>query len=153
MALVMNARTEEVSVKVRGNWFTFKSKQIKHFEPNIAQFMTDELSEEGLVSLPEELEDLDFRTSQAGKDIIKTAEVKGIDNFVKKLRRVIFNNQVSLRQDLERANIKVDPAVYATEGEKEAMRLLAKYQRANKDSQQASVDEIKDLMKEVDLSK
>ncbi len=154
MALVMNALEEEVSVKARGNYFTFKPNQIKIMDDDLAQFLITERAEDGLVSLPETLEDPELRLTEEGKDIIRTAKRLGIANKVKKLKEIIYNNQVSLRQDLERANIKVDPAVYATDAEKKAMREYAKYQQAGKDEEGNAVKEVKELMKDVgDITK
>lgn len=149
MGLILNATNEEQTVKVFGNYFTLKPKQIKNFQDNIASFMAKERAVNGLVQLPEAFEDMEYRTTEEGKSVLENAEEKGIDNYVGALRERIFNNQVSLRQDLEKANQKIDPAALASAGELEAMRIVAKYERAKSDREQQKIDEVKKLMKDI----
>jgi hypothetical protein len=147
--LVMNATNEKISVKALGNWFEFKPKQVKNMEQKIGHFLITERRENGLVALPDSFEDPEYKNSPEGKAELATIEQRGIEAFCDSLRKRIYNNQVSLRMDLERANIKADPSAFVTEGELEAMRLLAKYQTAKDDSAQKKQDEVKELMKKI----
>lgn len=149
MALVFNATAETISVKVYGNYFTFKPKQIKTLQDNVAHEMVTSRSEDGLVGLSPEFEDPTYKTTPEGKAAYETAEKQGVDAFIAKQRGLIYNNQVSLRRDLERANLKYDPSIEASKGELEAMRLVAKYQKSMEDSNQAKADEIKELMRKI----
>jgi hypothetical protein len=54
-----------------------------------------------------------------------------------------------MKQDLGKANIQADPAVFASKGELDAMRLVAKYQKTAEDTEQLKIDEVKKLMKNV----
>lgn len=147
--LVMNATNEKVTVKAMGNWFEFKPKQIKNFTHNLGLFLITERSQNGLVHVPDAFEDPEYKATEEGRAQLSDLEKRGIEAFCKGLRQRIYNNQVSLRQDLERSNLKVDPAVLATDGELEAMRLLAKYQDQKDDIEQKKIDEVKDLMKSI----
>lgn len=145
--LVMNATNEKISIKALGNWFEFKPKQVKNVTDNIGLFLITERRENGIVQLPDAFEDPEYKSSPEGKAEFALIEERGISAFTEALRRRIYNNQVSLRQDLEKANQKIDPAVLASEGELEAMRLLAKYQQNHEDAAQKKVDEVKELLK------
>jgi hypothetical protein len=145
MGLVYNASAEEQHIVVFGNHFTLKPKQIKNFEDRISNFIMTERRDFGLVTLPEEFMDPSFAQSEEGKAILKGKEEEGIAARVRHLRAVIYNNEVSLKQDLERANIKVDPKVYASSGEVAAYRELAKYRKDKDDADLKKVEELKQL--------
>lgn len=148
MALIFNATNEVQSVKAVGNWYTFKPKEIKAFyNANIADFIAQERREYGLVLVDGRLSDLDFRNSEEGKALLTEYEDRGIDQFIDALRARIANNQISLRQDLEKANLKMDPAILASTGEIDAMRTVAKYQKNKEDREQQKIDEVKELMR------
>jgi hypothetical protein len=147
MPLIFNTTNEVQKTKALGNWFEFKPKQIKSMSDNIGNFLATERAELGLVALPEELEDAEFRASAEGKAILEAKEQQGIDTYVKALRATIYNNQVSLRQDLEKSNLKIDPAALASEGELVAMRIVASYQAKKDDADQKRIDEVKELIK------
>ena len=149
MALIFNATNEVQKTKALGNWFEFKPKQIKQMTDDIAHFLAVERGDLGLVGLPEEMEDPEYRSSPEGKAALAEKEQQGIDKYIQALRAVIYNNQVSLRQDLDKANQKVDPAALASAGELQAMRIVAAYQSKKDDAEQKKVDEIKDLIKKV----
>lgn len=149
MALVYNATEELQSFKAAGNWFTFKPKQMKQMDDAIAHFIATERQEFGMVLLPEELSDPEYKASPEGKELLEQKTEQGINSFVSALRQVIYNNQVSLRQDLQQANIQADPASFASDGELKAMELVAKYQRAKNDDEQKKIDKVKELMKTV----
>lgn len=147
--LIYNATKEVQSVKALGNWFTFKPKQIKMLQDDLGQFLAEERADHGLVAIPEKFEDAAYLASEEGKKELGEYEQRGIDAYVRSLRQVIYNNQVSLRQDLEMANLKVDPSSMATDGELRAMQLVAKYQKDEEDKDQKRADEVRELMKKV----
>lgn len=147
--LVLNATNEKISIQALGNWFEFKPKQVKNLTHNLAMFIITERREKGLVHLPDAFEDPEYKNTPDGKAEFALVEQRGIDSFCEALRRRIFNNQVSLRQDLEKGNMKIDPAVLASEGELEAMRLLSKYQQKDDDTAQKKADEVKELLKKI----
>lgn len=149
MGFILNASIEEVNTKVFGNHFSLKPGQVKQFSDEIAHFMVKERGYLGLVDMPPEWEDLDYRESEPGKSVLITKKEEGINKRVDHLRRVIYNNEVSLRRDLEQANIKADPKVFASTGEVAAYREVVKYQKANNDATQAQVDELKGLEKQI----
>lgn len=154
MSTVVNCTQEHITVKIAGNYFSFKPMQerVIHNEA-IARFIEMDLKSSGLVVLPELMkedeeispEELDQRKLDGAARKAELME-QGLDRYVAKHREVIYNNQVSLRRDLEIANIKADPAAFASQGELEAMRLVAKYQKRTEDAEQAKIDEVKRLM-------
>lgn len=154
MPTVANCTQETITVKIAGNYFTFKPLQerVIHNE-SIARFIEMDLKDSGLVVLPvlvkddeevtpEELEQRKIDGAEAKKALLE----QGLDRYVARYRQVVANNQIHLRRDLEIANIKADPAVFASVGELEAMRLVAKYQKRSEDAEQAKIDEVKKLM-------
>ncbi len=146
---IFNATNELQSVKALGNWFTFKPKQIRQIDnQDLAMFLLEERADHGLVGLPEAFEDLEYRGSAEGKKALEKYEEQGINSYVRALRAVIYNNQVSMRQDLEKSNLKIDPAALASDGELAAMRLVAKYQKDSDDRDQRKIDEVKQLVKQ-----
>lgn len=153
MALVFNATEEEQSIKIYGNWFSFKPGAIKVLDEKLAHGISTDKKEYGCVALPPEFEDLEFRTTEAGVKILQEKKEEGLKNYLSHLRQIVMNNQLSLRQDLERSNIKADPAVFASDGEVAAMETLAKYQQSHEDSAQVRAERIKELMKKTGINK
>lgn len=149
MPLIFNASAETQRFQVFGNHFELGSKKMKMFEERIARFIEMERRYLGLVSLPDDFMDPSFSNSEQGKQVLAEKEREGIDARVKHLRGVIYNNEVSLRQDLERANIKADPKVFASAGEVAAYRELATYKKSQDDAEAAKVEEIKKLEAEI----
>lgn len=149
MALILNASCETQHFKVFGNHFSLKPGQIKNFTDEIAKFIGYQRRDQGLVELPAEYEEHEYMNSDAGKQRLLTFKAEGIKNRVLALRAVVYNNQVSLRQDLEKANMKIDPRVLASDGEVSAMEELAKYQDQGDDAAKNRLERIKELEKKI----
>jgi hypothetical protein len=149
MALVYNTTNETITTTVYGNHFEWKPKQIKNLQDRFAEFIKMERGYLGLQALPESFEDAEYKSSAEGKAQLESIEQAGIEQRVNFLRGIIYNNQVSLRGDLEKSNIKSSPEIHASKGELDAMRLVAQYQKKDDDAAQKRVDEIKELMKKV----
>jgi hypothetical protein len=145
MALVMNATNREQHVVVFGNHFTLKPNQIKNFTDNIANFMCADRRDFGLVGLPEEFSDPGFAATDDGKRILAEKKAEGTANYIRRLKQIVYNAQVALRQDLEKANLKVDWKAFASDGEMAAMEELAKYQDAEDSKQADRVEKLKQL--------
>ncbi len=146
---LMNATKEEQTIKALGNWFTFKPGQVKQVNDDLGHWITTMKAESGLVSLPDAYEDPEYKNSPEGKAAIEEARERGVKAYVDFHRSIVANNQVSLRRDLGQANIQADPAIYATQGELNSMRIVAAYQKAADDAEQKKVDEVRELMKKV----
>lgn len=154
MPLVLNATNEEVSVKIAGNWFSFKPNTKKNMNESIARFISIDRKDSGLCVLPPEFEeDADFEKTAEGKAILEDLKAATVKQYLDRFRAVIYNNQTSLRQDLEQKNLKVDPAIMATDGEIAALKIIAKYKALEKDADQARVDEVKKLIEETKKGK
>lgn len=159
MPIVKNVTQEDITVKIAGNYFNFKPGKARTMNKGLANWIEMDGKGLGLAVLPdvfqegEEIADINAeevaRRMAADKERNDLLEAAVLDQYIKRHRDVIYNNQVSLRQDLERSNIKADPAAFASKGEMESMRLVAKYQKRAEDAEQAKIDEVKKLMKNV----
>jgi hypothetical protein len=161
MAVVVNATQEKVTLVLQGNYFTWepgKEKVIRN--PELVKFIQTNKNDYGLAILPDLIEDdedvspEEFERRKAEHAEQRALECdQALDRYIKRLRNVIYNNQVSLRRDLEQKNIKADPSSYASDGELEAMRLVAKYQKRAEDSEASKIAEVKKLMEQVNKGK
>lgn len=161
MPTVVNATQEEIQIKVVGNYFKFGPGKSKVMNADIASWIQTNPGAKGcgLAVLPdlyqegEEIDDVSTAEMKARKEAQEETKAQALESalheYLEKYRRVIYNNQVSLKQDLGKANIQADPAVFASKGELEAMRLVAKYQKSAEDTEQLKIDEVKKLMKNV----
>ncbi len=145
MAMIMNASSEVQHTTVHGNHFTLKPGQIKNFQDSVGKFLAMERRYLGFVGLPEEFEEPAFQMTPEGKALIEAKRVEGVNNRCQYLRQLIFNNQVSMKQDLDKADMKVDPRIFASVGEINAMEELAKYQAAKDDGDAEKIARIKAL--------
>lgn len=155
MALVINATDEVINIKLCGNWFAFKPKQEKRMNEDLARFVQTEKKGYGLAVLPEDFteeESYDLTDAQKEEKRIQNKGSKesaceaALNEYIGRLRSLIANNQVSLRRDLEQANIKANPALFVAPGELDAMRLVEKYQRAHDDVAANRVEEVERLV-------
>lgn len=162
MARVVNATQEEINICLAGgNWFRFKPGQEKKMNDDVARFIATERKDSGLAVLPDLPENEDGDVSEeemaqrkAEHDAAKEAAIQAaLDGYLAFHRSVVYNNQVSLRMDLEQANMKVDPAKLASKGEINSMRILAKYQRAHEDKAEEQAKEFNDLARKVGIQK
>jgi hypothetical protein len=147
--MIMNASAQEQHVVVFGNHFTLKPGQIRNFQDHIGHYMMTDRRDFGLVALPESFEDPEFAKSAEGQKILAEKKAEGCANRVKFLKGLIYNEQVSLKQDLEIANIKVDPRIFSSDGIIAAMEELARYQDQEADAQQQKVERVKALEKKI----
>ncbi len=161
MPIVVNATQEEITIKIVGNYFKFGPGKSKTMNKDLAGFIQTSVGAKGcgLAVLPdlyqegEEMDDVtdeDMKARRAIHDELKVeACANALQDYIDRYRQVIHNNQVSLKQDLAKSNNPADPAAYATKGELDAMRLVAKYQKTKEDTEQLKIDEVKKLMKNV----
>ena len=153
MALVYNASVADQRVKVFGNYFEIPAGKIKNFTDNVAHFLVTDRKDRGLVSLPAEFEELEFKDSEQGRQILAEKKAEGVANRIEYLKRLIYNETVSLEQDLSKANIKVDPRVFMSNQMMGVLQELTRYQDASADEQEEKVRQIKELEKKLkDLS-
>lgn len=158
---VYNPRDEEITTTIYGNYFTWKPGQVKQVKADIAKFVNMSRKELGLQVvedprfIPAESERYvpGFDKTDEGKKVLEPLKEKGISNFVEHLMEVIRNNQVSLRQDLANkyptGKSENLAAAFASQGEIEAMRLVAKYKSKSKDNLAKQVEEVNKLMEKV----
>ena len=130
---VMNALNKEVSVKAFGNYFTFKAMQVKRMRPEIGLWLVQQKGYLGLVDIPAEFEDPEFKDSEEGKAILESKRREGLEKRIQALRSQVNNLQVALAYDLQVADMKADINVFATDGDINAMDELISLQREQKD--------------------
>ena len=122
---LMNALDEEKQVKAQGNYFTFKPKQVKEFvNGHVAEFIEANYKQEGIVSLPSQMSDSDFRKSEEGKALIQERIKLGIQNRIDHLTWMVNNLLVSLQHDMDMKEIKANVMTQASKGEVAAMKEL-----------------------------
>jgi hypothetical protein len=163
MALVINATEETIAMQLAGgNWFTWKPGQRKTIrDERIARFIETERRGYGLAVLPDlttqEEDDGDVELSEKDLAARKAARVEqekeacalALQAYVSRLREIIKNNQVSLARDLSRADYKYGPEHEMSDGELDAMKKVAKYDRKGKDADQERLNEIEALKKQI----
>lgn len=161
MPIVINATQEEITIKIVGNYFKFAPGKSKTMSKDLATWIQTSEGAKGcgLAVCPdiyqegEELDDVteaDLKARQKAHEELKIeACSNALLDYIERYRRVIYNNQISLKQDLAKANNPADPSAFVTKGELDAMRLVAKYQKRAEDKTQENIDEVKKLMKNV----
>lgn len=162
MALVINATQEEITVQVAGNYFNFKPGQRKTIRnESIARYIQLDRRGYGLAVLPDltsqEEDDGDVEVSatdiaerkKARLDMEANACKLALDEFIRRKREQIKNAQVSLARDLQRKDYKHGPEHEFTDGDLEAMRMVAKYEKQGKDAAAERLAEIEKLKKQI----
>lgn len=161
MPVVINATQEKITLVLQGNYFTWEPGKEKIMRnPEIAKFIQTNKNDYGLAVLPDlkgDEEEVSEEEMAARKEAYEAQKVieceQALDRYIKRLRGVIHNNQVSLRRDLDQANMKADPSAYVSDGELEAMRLVTKYMKRADDVEAARAEEVKKLMGQVSKGK
>jgi len=147
MALVLNCLKQEVSVQALGDWFTFKGEQMKELNDNKATFIGDRKAYLGFVRVPEAFADVEYRNSEEGKAALEALKKQGITARCDFLRQTVNNELVSLKGDLDRANIQADVRAYMSPGATAAMEELASYKRSDAEAAAAKIKHIEELEK------
>lgn len=163
MPLVINVTEENVSVQIGGNWFNFKPGQRKTIRSGaIANFISAQYIGYGLAVLPDlttqeeddgdiELTDETLSSRKAERETLeKSLCTAAFNDYISRQRSIIKNNQIHLARDLARKDFKYGPEHEMTDGELNAMRLVAKYDRKGKDAAQDRINEIEKLKKQID---
>lgn len=161
MPIIVNATQEELTIKIVGNYFRFAPGKSKTMNKDLAMWIQTSEGAKGcgLAVLPdlyqdgEEIDDVsdeDMKKRMAHHESLKEeACTNALNDYIERYRKVIYNNQISLKQDLAKSNNPADPAAFVSKGELEAMRLVAKYQRKSEDQEQNKIDEVNKLMRNV----
>lgn len=145
MPIVWNTSMEDQHTRVFGNHFVLKANQKKMFTDDIAGWLAVHRKDLGFMVLGPEFDDPEYATTEAGIKTLAEVKEEGVKNRIDHLRRIIYNNTVSLKKDLEAANIKIDPRSLASDGEIKAMEELVKYQRKEEDEAKLRADKFKAL--------
>jgi len=147
LPFIINASSKEQQVKVQGDWFTFKSKQIKEMQEDKVRFLTSANAYLGFVEVDPRIEDLDFKNSKEGQAVIKKAEMDGVRARVAFLEDLKRNEIISLGRDLSRAGLDYDPRIEMSDGMLKHLEELASYKAEKQDEAALKVERIKELEK------
>lgn len=149
MALVMNASSREQTVQVHGAWFTFAPGQIKTMNEDKVFFLSSTKGYMGFVSVPEKFEDLDARSTPEGKKELEQIREQGVSNRIRHLEWLRHNELKSLRQDMDKKNIKAATETEMTSESfgvlEDALKELKGYKSKAKDSVRERRDRLKEL--------
>lgn len=146
--LVMNASSQEQSVRVYGSWFTFKPDQIKDMNEDKGMFLTIQCNYLGFVGLPDAIsEDLEFKNSEEGQRIIAEAKKQGVKNRIQYLERLKQNELVALQRDIDRAGLKYNARLEMSDGMMQNLEELASYKTKQQDENQDKLDRISEIEK------
>lgn len=150
MPYILNALPTPVNTQAQGTWLAWKAGEIKtiHNE-NKAAFFEEKRAEEGLVRIPEEIMELE-KTDPARIAFIQEKTLQGISKRIQYLDTVIRNQEVFLKQDFERHNMKVDPLSIADKklvAVYKERAALAAYEKKNTFS---AADEIRKIKAEME---
>lgn len=146
---IYNALSKEVVFKALGNHFTMKPGQIKRFNSDIGDFIAKEKGYLGLVALDERFDDPEFKASDEGKALLEERRIDGVNRRVAHLKMIADNLLISLKQDLEIKNMKVDPLALASPGEQSAMEELVSMQRQGKDDEKKKLEQMRALERQL----
>lgn len=149
--MVLNALDKEVHVQAFGNHFSFKAGQIKRMRREIADFLCRERKNMGLVGLPAEFEEPEYKLTEDGVKILEEKKLEGVRNRIAHLQWQV-NNLKSLQRDLEMKNLKVDPLTMASDGDIQAMEELHQYQNKAQDNDKKRLDRIRELERKLKAS-
>lgn len=150
--LILNALDKPVHVVAFGNHFNLKPRQLKTFRGEIGQFLDSNKGYLGLVAVPMELAEPEYRDSEEGKAVLEQKIQEGIARRARHLTEVVNNLKVSLRGDLDQANIKAPIETQATDGEVAAMDELIALQRELKDPAKERSEKARLRLKQVDAT-
>lgn len=146
---ILNATVKDVHTKVFGNWHFIKAGQIKNFQEEVEHYMSIERGSLGLIAIPEEFNDAEYKNSEEGSAKLTEYKKQGVMKRVAHLQWLRNNELVSLRQDLEIANMKFDPLILANDKIESALEELHSYQVAQDDSDKQRVERLRKLDRKI----
>lgn len=157
MSIVYNPLTTEFRGKSGGKWHSIPAGKWKRFIDSVGESLADLHSSSGLVLLPQEFEekideDPTYITSNEAKQILLEKKKEGINKRVAHLRRCVYNEEVSLKRDLEQANRKEGVHTYANDKTVAIYEELASYQVEQNDEEQQKVKKLQELSKKIKKS-
>lgn len=142
---IFNALDKNVKFKALGNHFELKPRQIKRFNADMGNWIAKERGEYGLVAIDNRFEEHEFKVSEEGVALLEEARQEGVRKRAAHLKRVVDNLLISVRQDINMADMKLDPLSIATDGELEAMQELQGLQRQSNDREKIRLEKARAL--------
>lgn len=149
--IVLNCTAEEQQIKALGSWFKFAAGSKKVMRSDLARWIGDQKKDQGLICLPERFNDDEYFNSEEGKTEFLRFKKIGLDGYIAALTRRANNGLISLKNDLDKVNVKIDILRAITPGEAEAIKLLNKYQTQEQDESAKNADELRELLKNTQI--
>ncbi len=153
MPFVVNGSPEMQVGECGGKFYTFKPGEMKMIaDESVAFFLESKCYWQGFRTLPKQFEeDLDFRSTDAGKAIVADRCAEGLKSYKERLKQIVLNVEESLAKDLSSANIKTDPWDHASDGEIAALKKLEKLEKADKEAQKARTQDARKVLDSLNL--
>lgn len=148
--MIFNALDKEVKVAAFGNQFTFKPYQMKRMRGDIGSFLEVQKGYQGIVAIDDAFEDPEYAKSEVGAAALEEKKKEGVAKRIQHLEMQINNLRISLRQDLDKVNIKADVNAFATKGDLAAMDELLSYQRLQLDASKERAEHARVAMRRLD---
>lgn len=151
--LLYNPTAVKQSLQALGKWFTFApgEKKMIHNE-EIAHFILTDKRSYGIVGLPDRFaEDAEYAQSEEGQAILEAKRQEGIQNRINYLNMLVHNEEVSLRQDLEKSGQRINPNLLSSNQYVQCLEELKEYKRAKDDGEKEKMARIARL--KADLNK
>lgn len=143
--ILYNTTIDKQSVQAFGKWFTFNAGQVKTIDDKFADFIVKDKKQYGIVALPEAFEDLAFKDTEEGKAIMTEKMVEGRTNRINHIKFIMHNEEVSLRQDLEKSGLRINPNLFSSASYVNLLKEYNEYKRSDDDVQRERVNEIQRL--------
>lgn len=158
MPAILNCLDEDNQCTVGGSTFSFKPGQLKYFhDAGVAKAIARLKADDGFIMVSEDLEELahlkdamlDKVITQEQRAALGEQKKKGVENYCRRLRELIFNATVSLQKDIDMSGAKYDARVHASKYDLQKLETLARYQSSEQDKDQVVLDKFKELEKKV----
>lgn len=102
---VFNTLDREVKIRIHGSWFIFKPKQIKQMNEDKVDFIATNGAWLGLMTLSNNFEEIEYRTSDEGKAELEVAAKRGRKTRYEYCQKIFINQTISLKKELEGTGI------------------------------------------------
>lgn len=150
MPYILNALDKKVSVKVFGKYFEFNPRQIKPIvSDGIALKLETSHGSEGLVAFPEEAMEWD-RNGADWKQLHDEKIMEGKAKRLKKLEEVRYNEEVSLKKDLDIKGLKTSPFTFGNAALVAIFQELIELKKDHKSQSLNFEDQLKKLAENLD---
>lgn len=137
---IFNALDKNVKFKALGNHFDMKPRQIKRFNADMGNWIAKERGYYGLVAIDIRFEEPEFKLSEEGQALLEEARLEGVRKRAAHLKMNYDNDVISVSQDLNMMDMKIDPLSLLSDGAIENMKELQSIQRQSNDREKIRLE-------------